>query len=210
MATDVVLMKAMIIECPTCSCKYSVKAEAIGSGKMVRCTACGMTWQQTAADVSLERKQRVWRLVHWTFFWFLLLVPAFALLFEHSTVSRIWPAAGDFYEAIGIPVSPGSKSLLVRNVSNFFERREGKLYMGLKGEVLNTSDAVLPLPGMTISLLDDMETAPQKNPVERYKKIWTHNLTNKKLLPGQKIAFETEPQSVPNNNLICEIKLDTL
>ena len=78
--------------------------------------------------------------------------------------------------------------------------------MGLKGELINISDSVQILQSITISLKND-ETVKNDS---SYKKIWTHNLTYKKLLPNQKVTFETELQSVPYNNLICDITLDTL
>jgi hypothetical protein len=84
-------------------------------------------------------------------------------------------------------------------------RKSDKLYMGLKGELINVSNDVQIMPSLVISLKSDDQTS--KAP---YRKVWTHDLMYNKLLPNQKVLFETELQSVPCNNLICDIKMDVL
>jgi hypothetical protein len=92
---------------------------------------------------------------------------------------------------------------------DFFVHKDGKLYMGLRGELVNISNEVQVLPSVTISLRDD-DVGVEKKGRAAYKKIWTHDMMYKKMLPNQKIIFETELQSVPYNNLICDIRLDVL
>jgi hypothetical protein len=168
-----------------------------------------MTWQQAALDDgSSGKKRRALGLVKWTLFWFCVSIPVFSLFFAKNAMARVWPPIGDFYEAIGLHTDSHRKAVVIQNVSNFFSHKNGKLYMGLRGELLNTSDEVLALPGIIISLQDDAATV-EKKPGTRYRRIWTHNLMYKKLLPNQKVAFESELQSVPYNNLICDIRLDT-
>ncbi|MDR2781085.1 MAG: zinc-ribbon domain-containing protein [Holosporaceae bacterium] len=195
----------MIVVCPTCSCKYSVQAEAIGKEKMVRCAMCGTTWQQSASCEVDEKRQRVWCLIEWTFFWFIVFVTIFSLFFAKNAVAKIWPSSVVFYEAIGMQ-SSWKKTFALQNLSNFFVVRNNTLYMGLKGELINVSESVQTLPSITISLKDAEPVTKEFS----CKKIWTHNLTYKKLLPNQKVVFETELQSVPYHNLICDITLDTL
>ena len=79
--------------------------------------------------------------------------------------------------------------------------------MGLKGELVNVSNEVQILPSITISLKDDDHLPPKD---VHFKKIWTHDMVYKKILPNQKVTFETELQSIPYNNLVCDIKLDVL
>ena len=194
----------MVIVCPSCFCKYFVQADVIGKEKLVRCTMCGATWQQSS-DESVEKRQRTFNLIKWTFFWFVVLVVIFSLFFAPNSVIKIWPPAEDFYDVIGIQ-SKSRKSFVVQNLSNFFVMKNNTLFMGLKGELVNVSDAVKAPGSITISLKDDEDVEKDL----QFKKIWIHNLTYKKLLPNQKVLFETELQSVPCNNLICDIKLDSL
>jgi hypothetical protein len=182
-----------------------VQTDAIAKEKLVRCAMCGATWQPSPYDESMEKRRRVFNIIKWTFFWFVVFVTIFSLFFAPGFVIKTWPSIADFYKVIGIYEGSG-KSLIVQNLSNFFVTRNNILYMGLKGELVNTSDSVKSLASITISLKDDDDA----NKSSRYRKEWTHNLTYKKLLPNQKVVFETELQSVPRNNLICDIKLDSL
>lgn len=195
----------MIVTCPMCKSKYSVQIEAIGDGKFVRCSMCGATWQQTPVDAVCEKKRRVLYIIKWTCFWFAVFVSVFSLFFAKEAVLKIWPSSIAFYEKIGM-VPANKKAFVIQKVSNFFVHKDGKLYMGLRGEITNVSDEVQPLAGITISLKNDEKVT---NGTE-YKKMWTHDLNCKKFLPNQKVAFETEPQSVPYNNLICDIELNVL
>ncbi|MDR1334321.1 MAG: zinc-ribbon domain-containing protein [Holosporaceae bacterium] len=197
----------MIVVCPACSCKYSVQAEAIGREKLVRCAMCGTTWQQSSAAYGeVDGCQHdVWNLTKWGFFWFTVFVMIFSLFFARNAVAKIWPSSIVFYEALGMQSSP-RKAFVIQNLSNFFVVKNDMLYMGLKGELINISDSVQILPSITISLKSDENMKQDSS----YKKVWTHNLTYKKLLPNQRVVFETELQNVPYNNLICDIALDTL
>ena len=195
----------MIVTCPMCHSKYSVQIEAIGNGKFVRCAMCGATWQQSPTNEMCERKHRVLGLINWTCFWFAVFISVFSLFFAKDAVLKIWPSSASFYEAVGM-IPADKKAFVIQKVSNFFVRKDGKLYMGLRGEIVNVSDEVQPLAGITISLKSDEKTPGNAE----YKKIWTHDLAYKKFLPNQKVMFETELQSVPYSNLICNIELNVL
>jgi predicted Zn finger-like uncharacterized protein len=195
----------MIVVCPTCFSKYSVQTDVIGREKLVRCAMCGTTWRQSSFDDSSDKRRPVFNLMKWIFFWSVVFLTVFTLFFAKNAVIKIWPAVSDFYELVGIR-SDSEKSLIIRDMSNFFTEKNDVLYMGLKGELINVSDEVQILPCITISLRDDENVKKDF----RYRKIWTHNFTYKKLLPNQKVVFETELQSIPRNNLICDIKLDAL
>lgn len=192
----------MIVVCPSCSSKYSVHSEAIGEGKLVRCAVCSMTWQQR--PVKEKESKDIRGLFLSTFFWFVVFITIFPILFTPKTVSKYWPASASFYKAIGMNSSSDQKAFSVKNVSSFFVKRNGNLYMGIKGELSNISDEVQMVPKLVIGLRDDNTSNPS------FRTSWTHRLNYKKLLPNQKIIFETDLKSVPYTNLICDIKLNTL
>jgi hypothetical protein len=182
-----------------------VQVDAIGRGKLVRCAMCGATWEQSAFDELAVKKQRALDLVKWTFFWFAVFVTIFSFLFARNAVVKVWPHMADLYELMGVK-NETKGAFAIQNMSNFFVAKNDTLYMGLKGELVNTSNEVQTIPSIAIFLRDEENVENHS----RYKKMWTHNLTYKKLLPNQKIVFETELQSVPRSNLICDIKLDVL
>ncbi len=200
----------MIVICPACHSKYSVQAEAIGESKMVRCAICGTTWHQSAAEKILENKNNVPHIIKWTFFWFVVFISIFSIFFTKNTIIKIWPPIVELYRVLGVNAgTDAKKTLVIQNISNFFVQKGNKLYMGLKGELVNTSNEVQILPSITISLKED-ESIIEKKSKSSYKKSWTHDLMYKKLLPNQRVVFETELQSVPYNNLVCDIKLDVI
>ncbi len=192
----------MIVVCPSCSSKYSVPADAIGAGKLVRCAVCGMTWQQ--CPVENKKSDEVSGLLKSTFYWFTVFITLFSILFAPKTVSKYWPASASFYKLIGIDKSMNQNAFSIKNVSNFFVKRNGRLYMGIKGELGNISNEVQMVPKLIINLKNDDSLNPE------FQTSWTHELTYKKLLPNQKIIFETDLKNVPYTNLICDIKLNTL
>lgn len=196
----------MIVVCPTCHSKYSVQSESIGVGKLVRCAICSTVWQQDAADETVAQKQHVMHLVKWTFFWFVIIVSLFSLFFARNAMIKLWQPTAVFYDFLGINPINQTKTFSIQNVSNFLIQKGDKLYMGLRGELVNISDSVQIPPCLTISLRDD-DSVKKGVP---YKKSWTHEITNNKLLPNQKVIFETEIQRVPYNDLFCDIRLDIL
>jgi predicted Zn finger-like uncharacterized protein len=194
----------MIVACPSCHSRYSVQYEAIGKGKLVRCALCGTTWQQEPVS---DEEHGVRHSIKWILFWLFVFGSIFSLFFAKDFVIKIWPPATELY-AIFCEKPNNRSCFAMKNISNFFVMRDSKLYMGLKGELLNTSNDIQYLPSITISLKEDSDAASQKNG-SLYAKVWVHTLKYKKLLPNQKITFETELQNIPYNNLICDIKLNT-
>lgn len=192
----------MIVICPNCSSKYSVPADAIGVGKLVRCAMCGTTWQQT--PIKKKNSGDIHKLVESTFYWFVVFITLFSILFAPKTVSKYWPASTSFYKIIGLDKSLSKDAFSIKNVSNFFVNRNGQLYMGIKGKLCNVSNEVQMVPKLVIKLRGNNS----RN--SKFEASWTHELTYKKLLPNQEIIFETDLKSVPRTNLVCDIKLNTL
>lgn len=193
----------MIITCPNCSSKYSVHADAIGKGKMVRCAICGATWQQGSL-YKQQKKEDIVDHLKITAFWFTVFICIFPFIFAKKTVIKFWPASSSFYELIDSKDTRSDLNFAIRNVSSFFIKKNGRLYMGVKGELANLTDEVQMVPNMTISLCSENQM------VEDFKTSWVHEPAYKKLLPNQKIVFESDLKKVPYENLICNIKLNTI
>lgn len=192
----------MIVVCPNCSRKYSVQSDAIGNGKLVRCAICGTVWQQ--APVSANKENGILSMLKISMFWFTVFITLFSIAFAPRTVMKFWPASISFYEAVGMDVGWSKKVFSVKNVSSFFVKKGGSLYMGIKGELDNTSDEVQMVPSLEICLKKDSLSKP------KFETVWTHKLTYKKLLPNQKVIFETDLKKVPYTNLVCEVRLNAL
>lgn len=194
----------MFVTCPNCLSRYVVQSESIGSGKLVRCAVCGTVWQQMPVDEAAQRKKRIWDIVNWTVF-YATVFTSFAFLFgRRDFMIEKWPASESFYKYVGM-CNTGVKdsTFLLDNVSYFFVRKSGDLYIGLRGELTNTSVEAKAVPSIAITLKNDPEvdTIP-------FKKVWVHKLQYEKLLPTQKVLFETKLQRVQSDNLLCDIKLN--
>ena len=192
----------MILVCPNCFRKYSVQSDAIGNGKLVRCAVCGTVWQQN--PIVEEKENGILSMLKVSLFWFVVFFVVFSIIFAPRTIMRYWPASISFYEKMGINNGLNKQVFSVKNVSSFFVKRNGKLYMGIKGELDNISNEVQMVPGLNISLKSDSLSD------QNFKTDWVHKLAYKKLLPNQKIIFETDLKNVPYSNLICEIRLNAL
>ncbi|GHT97102.1 hypothetical protein FACS1894126_0410 [Alphaproteobacteria bacterium] len=162
-----------------------------------------------AIDESIDKRDRVTHIIKWAFFWFSVLAFLFSLFFTKNIAMKIWPPVTCFYDFLGINPLDTKKTFVIKNMSTFFKKRSGKLYMGLKGELVNGSNDVQIMPSLVISLKND-DSEPGGAPKVPYRKVWIHDLMYNKLLPNQKVVFETEMQSVPYNNLICDVNLDVL
>ena len=193
----------MIVVCPNCSCKYFVKPEILGKGKLVRCAMCGTTWQQLPLAEKSKRDEVI-RMLKVTVFWFTVFITVFPLLFARQTVMKYWPASSSFYNYFLGRGPTGASIFSIKKVSSFFIKRDGKLYMGIKGEIENMSSEVQMIYGIHIDLREENMGA------DNFRASWTQKFSYDKLLPNQKIVFETDLKRVPYKNLICEIKLASL
>lgn len=207
------LEKNMIVICPNCNSKYSVHPDALGEEKLVRCAMCSTTWMQKSFDQALEKASATMSVFHrisWTLFLFCVSLTVFSIFFAKRTMISFWPPLAAFYETVGISSETGKEAFVIQNVSNFFVQKGGELYMGLKGEILNKSSTSLAISSVTIQLKDSSSDTVNlfNNKQSSYKKEWIHNLVSQKILPNEKVCFETELQKVPYNDLVCDIKIN--
>lgn len=194
----------MIVTCPSCLSKYAVQTESLGTGKLVRCALCGTIWQQKPIDEQALKRKRILDVVKWTFFYATVFTSVALLFGWKDFVVDKWPASESFYEYIGMCNNGiDSSTFVLENVSCFFVKKEGNLYFGLRGELCNTAREVKAVPLITISLRNDPATEN-----EPFKKVWVHKLQYEKLLPSQRVLFETKLQPVTCNSLLCDIKLN--
>jgi predicted Zn finger-like uncharacterized protein len=194
----------MIVTCPGCSSKYVVQTETIGSGKLVRCAVCGTVWQQSPVDEKALKRKQLLNVVGWTFFYAVVFTSVALLFLGKDFVIDKWSASESFYEYVGMHNNDvKNDTFVLDNVSYFFVRKNGDLYIGIRGELSNTASEVKTVPTITITLRNDPEVES-----EPFKKIWVHKLQYQKLLPAQKVLFETKLQRVSSDNLLCDIKLN--
>jgi predicted Zn finger-like uncharacterized protein len=197
----------MILTCEKCSKRYFVKDEEIGpEGRKVRCVVCSHTWFQHPHDTMMPLKidpDEIPANPHavnesnpprFTMGWIafccaIILVIGLGYFGRHMIV-HAWPTAGVFYETFGLEIALPGKGLKVENVHPNHTEENGKSILVVRGEVVNTSQSVQVIPPIHIQLMGPCEGDPQKQCVASE---WQHAFSESRLLPGERIAFETEP-----------------
>lgn len=198
----------MIVTCEKCNKRYLVKDEEIGTeGRKVRCVSCDHTWIQAAVETLIPLKidpqdipdhpkaineSASSRLPKsWVFFCLSILVLFGTLYFGRHMIISNWSYVAPLYEALGFEVVIPGKGLKVENVQPQHMEEEGKTSLVVKGEVVNTSEVAQVIPPIHIQLMGVCKDDSSKMCVV---KEWQHAFSESRLLPGERIQFETEPQ----------------
>ncbi len=199
----------MILTCPSCSAKFVVKAELIGTtGRKVRCAKCKHDWFQEPADESIaavaaiavpEPQQTEPVPEGSNLPTHVVVVPsyiklafagiAFLALFLSSIIfsNSILPHLSWYYSILGIHDTQGL-ALYDVSVEKVGEEKENDLLV--KGRIVNESKDEKIVPIVKITVMDD-----------GHNKIQTITLasSNEKLAPGEGVDFENRIPKLPEN-----------
>lgn len=190
----------MIVTCPSCSRRYVVQDEILGNGRLVRCIMCCTTWKQQP-NIK-EDKFRTLHPIGWGIYFSTIAIIIFALCFAKETVVEIWRPMHCFYKAIGVNIPTLGDGVEIDNVSVSAIKKVDDVYLMIKGDVINKSQNTQYIPELNIKL----RTKRYGNSNEvSYEKSWKHLLNCRRLQPMQSISFETEPQLIPVDDLVCEV-----
>lgn len=200
----------MILTCEKCNKRYLVKDEEIGpEGRKVRCVACDHTWMHAPMEsmmplkldpdeilnhpeaVNESAQQSRFRL-GWIVFCASIVTIFSGVYFGRHTIVQQWPAIAPVYEAMGLEVSIPGKGLRIENVQPQHTEEDGKTTLVVRGEVVNTSKVAQIIPPLHIQLQGPCEDSSENVCVV---KQWEHHFSESRLLPGERIAFETEPKA---------------
>lgn len=201
----------MILTCEKCNKRYLVKDEDVGpEGRKVRCVACDHTWIQTPIESMMPLKiDPAEVLAHppaanessparfsvgWIVFFLAIILFAGAGYFGRHMIVSTWPSTAVLYEAFNLNVVLPGQGLKVENVQPNHIEENGKTSLIVRGEVVNTSQVVQVIPPIHIQLMGPCHDDPANQCV---MKEWQHAFSESRLLPGERIAFETEPQETP-------------
>lgn len=209
----------MIITCEQCQKRYLVKDEEIGAaGRRVRCVSCNNRWFQKAPDslkeIALDPIQPdnmnadtgVREARSYTTFLFMLslliFITALAYLARYEVV-KMWPVVAQYYEAAGISMSNAERDMKLSNIQPIHIEEGERNVLIIKGDVTNISKEVKNIPTVKIELLGPCQNqkpvapdAQEEGHEEKNQcvlKEWQHSFAESRLLPGEKITFETEP-----------------
>ena len=199
----------MIVTCENCHKRYLVKDEDIGiQGRQVRCVACDHHWFQTPSELVKDlneefppeeipfekvagkgkRKARSSLLISLS----LIVCTVAIAYFGRQEIVRLLPESADLYKSIGLSVATHNPYLKLSNIQPVQAQEGRDAAITIRGDVVNTSKEVQALHPLNIELLGP---CPSEEGAEKecVLKKWQHNFSESRLLPGEKISFETEP-----------------
>lgn len=212
----------MIIECPTCSSKFSVNDDAVNEGTMVRCSICLTTWHaeppvndenDSKVDAKSEKQKKnkvFWRdtreSMHWVAFFIVTAFSGCFLFLSTSYIARI----PDYIRYVKGQISHNrlQDQLKLFNVSHYFTKKDDGLYVTVTGSIKNISKKIVQTPYLSINLrTSGEEFANYENPEMFLNETWAEKIDVSKLEPNKSIVFETAPKKVAMHDLMCTIKL---
>jgi predicted Zn finger-like uncharacterized protein len=219
----------MILSCQHCGKRYLVKDEMIGpEGRKVRCVACNHTWVQERIEDSYELALNETESINQvgqfndvpslrssskTFslpfgglcFIAAILLSVGSLYIARHSIVHVWPAAKQAYQIVGLSVTPPGAGLKIENTAPMYIEENGKTYLIVKGEVVNTTHDIVTIPPLMINLRGSCEqlgwfsrvwswlmrekTAENQCILQK----WRHAFSENRLFAGERVAFETEP-----------------
>lgn len=192
--------------------------------QMLRCAACGHVWTYTptpaleplsiapdlqfaseaTAATSTMRPSSLGLIVG-----ILLLTSLTGAFLARTSIVATWPHMSPLFEFLGLTSQPLSHSLKVTNVHTMEDNQGGVILMG---EIENTAGQAKSITSLHISALGPCAQAPFfvrtkawfKGVLTSQKEAcplatWTHTMAQTRLLPQEKLSFQTQPQILPKN-----------
>ncbi len=213
----------MIITCQNCQKRYQVNdADISEKGRKVRCDSCKHVWTQIP-DQPITKRTEIRHLANsnpnifpqkrdnpfsfgWTSLIVCLLITIGSFWGARETIINSWPAARPIYQALGINLPlPGQGLVLEQGTPTHIQEGDSS-YVVIRGEIANKTNDVVALPPLQFQIIGSCKQAT------RWQKIWSylhgigtghsnectlthwrHTLSQKRLLAGEKITFESEP-----------------
>ncbi len=206
----------MILTCAQCKKRYMIEDESLGpEGRKVRCVACGHTWQQSvavkpaipkvlgmnhSAAVAVETSVGFSGKMNFIICAFATVLLLGGMIVAREPITQLWPSAKSVYRQIGFSVLLPGDGLVIKNRTPDYVQNNGRTYMTISAEVMNKSSTVQPLAPIVISLQGDCEYASWWQKISAglrrgnlcTLKKWQHHFVESRLLPGERLAFETK------------------
>lgn len=205
----------MVVTCPQCSKRYMLDEALLPrEGRQVRCIACQHIWRQIpdlsthsthplfvgGADVAHQTNKSSGRKPSWLrgmIIFSIFIFCIIALIFGRNFIVAHWPGGEKYYELVGLQVNlPGAGLSIVNATSEI--QQDGSLEMiRVMGDIVNVSSNARPIPPLKIKLVGDRshpKCAGLNKGEDCILDHWEHRLSERSLLPGEKIHFETDPR----------------
>lgn len=186
----------MIVTCPSCARKYSVQDDVIENEKLVRCVMCCTTWQLDKAHCAARKSKRLYIFL----FTFLFSVGSY-LTYENFNAILQTEYFTNLLLQLGVKIEKTKIPLEINNINTTFLNKNNKFFMKISGEIFNNANYVVDSPKVQVSV-------EYKINDELINTKWVYRPTNDKILPKEKILFETEPKEMtPTDSIKTNVTL---
>jgi predicted Zn finger-like uncharacterized protein len=111
-------------------------------------------------------------------------------ILARETVVAWWPPSAALFELAGLSVETVGEGLEIRNITSSQKIEDDKPTLVVAGEVINVSGRPIDVPNMRGSLLDVRQ---------REVYAWVITPKQRRLAPGQAMAFDTSVREPPAN-----------
>jgi predicted Zn finger-like uncharacterized protein len=194
----------MIVTCPSCAKRYMLDDVLLPKeGRQVRCVACLQVWRQlpdTSSSLTsppflefpnmessetrhFSKKRSRWIGLTTCLAIFLSLISG--LVLGRNLIVSLWPASKQGYALVGLPIVLPGAGLSLSNITAHLHQEGATEMILIMGDVGNLAEQARPIPPLKIKLVGEA------NHVQDH---WEHRLSERELLPGEHIHFETAPR----------------
>ena len=209
----------MIVSCNACSKRYLIDEMLIDNhGRPVRCAACGHAWTQfpQSLDIKLDGLDPLARgpdvkshrkMVIIAFMGCILMAVVTGLYGMRYKIVEKWPIMRPIFEKTRLINDEPTDGLVFENLIPLQTKEREQSFLVLKGEVHNPTNTIRQLSSVKILLQGDClslnffqklasrlteKSMPGRCIIDK----WRYTLTQTRLLPGEKIRFETSPHPI--------------
>ena len=207
----------MIITCPECAKRYLVDDTAIeASGRQVQCVACEHNWffRPTATTKDLDQvhldmigiqsssKRRQGLNLGWILLVMTIVALGCSFILGRSVIQLKLPFTKPIYRSLGLGSGEDHVGLAFESLkSHEIEAQDGKRLV-LTGVLSNTGQEVQNIKDLTVTVRGDCQeaswferfwtvTIKQQSANQCRLKKWHYVPSERKIYPGEKVAFET-------------------
>ena len=145
----------------------------------------------------------------WASFLVVLLSLIVVFIAGRDYISHQWPVTQSLYHRMGLKISKPGAGLVIKDIQPLQLQEANHNYIVLKGDIINASQEARPIPNLRIYLRGDCSALSGfKRFVVKWRhhtpsgqnqcilKEWIHTFSETRLLPGEKLSFETQPHRI--------------
>lgn len=198
-------------------------------GRKVRCVSCGHTWTQkplrsaksqpsfpqpsAAAIAKVADAEGRTSPISWATFIFAVILSLTTAILTRDSICSAIPSTSKIFSMFGLPTNIGAAAIKIENTKPVIQKKGEKNFITIHGDLVNSSKETIAIPTLTISVegkcskdegffssvKSSLGLGARKSSGKCVISTWQHTLSQTRLLPSEKVSFETEQTTLPTN-----------